>query len=81
MLALKQDPPTIRPEGFISLNKIFRWLLLLLGFFFSVAFWNQSQNGRYVLHNTADHVLMIDTRTGEVSWPNIPSPFKPLSPH
>ena len=73
-------PQTIRPEGFISFNKIFRWLLLLLGFLFFIAFWNQSQNGRYVLYNTADHLLMIDTRTGEVTWPNIPSPFKPILP-
>jgi hypothetical protein len=65
----------MRPEGLISVNKVFKWLMLLFGFLFLVVFWSQSQNGRYVLQQSDQGVLLIDTRTGKVSWPKIPLPW------
>jgi hypothetical protein len=43
----------VHPEGLITINKIFRWLTLLLGYLFLAVRWQLSQNGRYAARGCA----------------------------
>jgi hypothetical protein len=70
-------PPLVQLEGFVSVNKLFKWLTLLLGYLFLAVFSQFSQNGRYVVHDTEQAVMVADTRTGEVSWPRNNQPRSP----
>ena len=49
-------------------NEIFRWAALALAILFLVVFWQESQNGRYVLVQGGEYnpPAVIDTRTGHV---------------
>ena len=55
----------------ITARRIFLCLVLLLGYLFLIVCWEQSKNGRYALHNKGELLLVIDTRTGEVSVPKM----------
>jgi hypothetical protein len=62
------------PEGAITVSKLLRLLLVLIGLFISTALWRLSENGRYTLQDTQEGLMVIDTRTGEVSRPKLPWP-------
>ena len=78
MLATSARP--FASEGLISLNRLFRWLVMLLGYLFLLAFWQFSQNGRYAVFSNDQGAVGIDTRTGEVTFPtvNIPKGVQPV---
>jgi hypothetical protein len=60
-------------EGTISLRKLYKAMILLLGYLSLLAFWHLSQNGRYTLHDTSTGAVVLDTRTGQVSYPRAPT--------
>jgi hypothetical protein len=64
-----ERPKIVAAEGFLSFHKLFKFLILLLGYLFLLVFSRQSENGRYALHNVDHGVIRIDTRTGEVTTP------------
>jgi hypothetical protein len=77
----RTSPPfsqIIHPEGLISASRLFKCLALLLGYLFLAVVWQFSQNGRYVAVQDSDRaVVVVDTRTGEVSWPKNNQPQAP----
>jgi hypothetical protein len=64
-----ERPKIVAAEGFLSFHKLYKFLVLLLGYLFLLVFSHQSENGRYALHDVEHGVLRIDTRTGEVTTP------------
>jgi hypothetical protein len=64
-----ERPKIVAAEGFLSFHRLYKFLILLLGYLFLLVFWHQSQNGRYALQIVEHGVLRIDTRTGEVTTP------------
>ena len=67
--------PSVWHEGFISVNKIFKWLTLLLGYLLLAVLMQFAQNGRYIAtHDSSQNIVVVDTRTGEVSWPKSNQP-------
>ena len=66
-------PKTHWQEGLISLRRLYKGMILLLGYLLLFALWHLSENGRYALQSADGTVYVIDTRTGEVSHPEIPA--------
>jgi hypothetical protein len=66
-----EQPKIITVKGLLSLNALFKCLIVLLACLFLLAFWRESQNGRYALYKADNAFLRLDTRTGEVSIPRV----------
>jgi hypothetical protein len=69
---MPDDIHATAPKGMplISAKRVFMFLAFLLACLYLMVFWQQSKNGRYVLHDDGQHLLVFDTRTGALTFPS-----------